>query len=663
MADTLPPLVVEIIVHNATAIGQLKEVQGQIKKVGQASKETSGLMPPMAEQFKELGRSLVSMATAVAIFEFLKQSTKIAADNAASYALFARQVKATKGGTDALAQSLDKQIQAMNEVGAVGTGPLRQTYGMFLRATGDTTKAMKLTNLAMNVSAGTHRNMTFVTRALSMAYDGNYTALRKLAPGAEKAKNGFQYLAKQFKDAAKTAADADPYKRLEEIMHKIQVTLGTALLPIVKIFYKVLEAVLPVLNPIVNLFSKLVVPIVRLAGQIIKMLMPALNVILKLAVDLIMVALKPLMKIIVALMPVIQGIANWLQFWGEILDYVVKSGGTNNIVMEALAWIIQKLSDAFKVFIDIATKGMNLILKFLHLPEIKFSASLDTSELDASLSDLSDVTAQNIKTPKQPKGGKTDPLITYLTDTQNKILDLQKKYRDALTKANQDYANAVMSQIDDFRSAFKQATEVNAADLFNMGYRSADQFIRVLGDKVKQTQQLAADAAKLSAQGYSAEFVKQVMSQGAVVGDQMAQSLLSASPEQAAQLQELYKQANDAAATGVNDLSVQIADQFTASTKNLADAMNKAAVQLKDALAVISRGVGQHVAGKKLTSKEAKLLSGVESGIKSGEKVANQQIINVTANSTSTASPSSIARDIVSSIKFGLPITATGTTR
>jgi hypothetical protein len=250
--------------------------------------------------------------------------------------------------------------------------------------------------------------------------------------------------------------------------------------------------------------------------------------------------------------------------------------------------------------------------------------------------------------------GGSDPVASYITATGNKVKDALTKYHNAIIKANQDFATAVQKQITDFRTVFQNATQTNVATLFNQGFRSVDQLTAQLQTKLAQANQLAADATKLSAAGYSAEFIKQVMSEGAVAGDQMAQSLLAATPEQAKKLQALYQQTNDAAANGVNDLSVQISDQFQTSTQALAKAMNNAAVTLKESLHKISRSVSQEGAKTGATGR----LKPLKREVSKDEAYANQQIINVTANSTNLASPQAVADAIVASIKFNFPLSA-----
>jgi len=60
---------------------------------------------------------------------------------------------------------------------------LRPALATAVRATGDLAKGQSLLRLALDVSAGTGKDVAVVTGALSKAFNGNQTALKKLVPG------------------------------------------------------------------------------------------------------------------------------------------------------------------------------------------------------------------------------------------------------------------------------------------------------------------------------------------------------------------------------------------------------------------------------------------------------------------------------------------------
>ena len=207
--------------------------------------------------------------------------------------------------------------------------------------------------------------------------------------------------------------------------------------------------------------------------------------------------------------------------------------------------------------------------------------------------------------------------------------------------------------------------------------QSADQLAAALKQRLQSIQQLAQDAASLSAAGYSKTFIEQVISQGPEMGDQMAQALLKGAPEVQKQIQDLFSQTQEASSTGVDQLAYNIQDQFTASTKALTSALDKAATTMSDALDRITTAMGDKLT--KLGSKvkgHAADVAAVQASITAGQSDATSASVNAYQTSTgnpavagqstaptfqinttanTNASPMQIAQSTVSAIKFNIP--------
>jgi hypothetical protein len=256
-------------------------------------------------------------------------------------------------------------------------------------------------------------------------------------------------------------------------------------------------------------------------------------------------------------------------------------------------------------------------------------------------------------------------------------LAVKQKFSNAVVKANADYANTIQAQIDQFRGAFAQATATDIGSIFANGVQSADQLAAALKQRLQSIQQLAQDAASLSAAGYSKTFIEQVVSQGPEMGDQMAQALLKGAPEVQKQIQDLFGQTQEASASGVDQLAYNIQDQFATSTKALTTALDKAATTMSDALDRITTAMGDKLSalGSKVKG-HAKDVAAVTSLVNqtqatgtsasmnayqtstgnpavAGQSTAPTFQINTTANTN--ASPMQIAQSTVSAIKFNIP--------
>lgn len=190
------------------------------------------------KQFNKLGGSLKSVVGALglsvgigALVNTLKDASKAAIEDTKSQALLANQLMNTVGATDDQITAVEASISAMQLQASVADDVIRPAFAQLTRATGDVAKATELTQLALDVSAGTGRDLGAVSVALSKAYQGNTTALSRLGIKAKDGVNIFDQLKTEFDGAAEAAAQNDPYQRLNIIFGEIQEQIGLALMP------------------------------------------------------------------------------------------------------------------------------------------------------------------------------------------------------------------------------------------------------------------------------------------------------------------------------------------------------------------------------------------------------------------------------------------------
>ena len=166
----------------------------------------------------------------------LKKATKAASDDRKSQGLLAQALQNTVGATAGAIAGAEQYIKKTQLQTAVLDDDLRPALATAVRATGSLASGQRLLDTALNVSAGTGKDLGTVTNAIAKAYNGNTASLKKLLPSIKTGSDFMQQLDTQFKGAAKTAANLDPYKRLEVIFADIQETVGTQLLPVLEEF-------------------------------------------------------------------------------------------------------------------------------------------------------------------------------------------------------------------------------------------------------------------------------------------------------------------------------------------------------------------------------------------------------------------------------------------
>jgi hypothetical protein len=157
--------------------------------------------------------------------------------------LLATSLRNTTGATDAQIASVEKFITKTSIAAAVADDELRPAFDKLVRGTGDVTKAQDLMNLALDISAGTGKDLGAVSDALSKAFNGQLGPLKKLDPAlASLIENGattdevFAALGNTFKGAASTSANtaSGKMKSFSIQMGEFKEAVGAAVFPIVE---------------------------------------------------------------------------------------------------------------------------------------------------------------------------------------------------------------------------------------------------------------------------------------------------------------------------------------------------------------------------------------------------------------------------------------------
>jgi len=199
-------------------------------------KKAQSEMGVLGEAAKKLGGVLAGVFAADKLVTFARDSVKAFADNQKQVALLTATLNNLGQGFRAL------QVNAFIDHLQLATGVSRDELipafqGLFI-ATGDATKAQDALQLAMDVSAGTGKDLSAVQAALSKAYLGNTTALSRLGAGLSKdiLKTGdmnkiTKQLALTFKGDAGLAAEtfAGKMARLQVSAKEVEETIGGGL--------------------------------------------------------------------------------------------------------------------------------------------------------------------------------------------------------------------------------------------------------------------------------------------------------------------------------------------------------------------------------------------------------------------------------------------------
>jgi hypothetical protein len=185
----------------------------------------------------------IAAAAGAAAIAIGVDAVKAAIEDEKSQATLAKTLQNTTKATDAQIKATENYIDKTSRATGITDDQLRPSLDRLVRSTGDVTKAQKLQQLALDVSAGTSKDLSLVSEALAKAYDGNFGALKKLGIPLDeniiKTKDfdaAVKVMSDTFAGQADIAANtfAGKMSRIKIAVDEAKESLGAALLPILE---------------------------------------------------------------------------------------------------------------------------------------------------------------------------------------------------------------------------------------------------------------------------------------------------------------------------------------------------------------------------------------------------------------------------------------------
>lgn len=221
----------------------LADVDDLKKKLGQGEQEVKGFGDKLGEFGKKAAAAFAVAAAAAAAYagKLLVDGVKAAIEDEKAQAKLATTLENTTGATKAQIKAVEDQILQMSLATGVADNQLRPSFEKLVRATNDVEEAQKLQTLALDIAAGSGKDLDAVSQSLARAYDGNTSALSRLGIGlstAELKSMTFDEvtakLAETFGGQASVQAETFSGKvaRLQVAFDEAKESVGARLLPI-----------------------------------------------------------------------------------------------------------------------------------------------------------------------------------------------------------------------------------------------------------------------------------------------------------------------------------------------------------------------------------------------------------------------------------------------
>jgi hypothetical protein len=201
------------------------------------------------KQMSSFGKSMKTISQSIngalafvginALGDGLIDMAKAAAEDAASMAVLNKVLVNSWKATDEQTRAVDKFIQTTSVQVGILDDDLRPAFAKIATTIKNPTRAMEVFSLAIDVAAGTGKELNTVSLAMAKFFGGQTSALDKLVPGIKNAGDKVGYLTDKYKGAG--AAGATAFDKLEVAMENIKEQLGSYLLPYIERFVSWLQ--------------------------------------------------------------------------------------------------------------------------------------------------------------------------------------------------------------------------------------------------------------------------------------------------------------------------------------------------------------------------------------------------------------------------------------
>jgi len=309
-------------------------------------------------------------------------SLKAAVEDQAQQAELARTLRTTTAATEAQVAAVEQYIARTETAAAVSDTELRPAFANLVRATGDVTKAQELMTVALDVAAGTGKDLETVTEALQEAFQGEVGPLKELdksltdliESGAD-ANTVMAQLADTFGGAAQQSTETleGRFKLMQIELNNAKEAIGVALLPI-------LERLVPVLESVAHFVANntdLIVILGSVVGTVAAAIV-GLNVAMGIynTIQAITVALNAVLATSFTALWVATGVGIIVAIIAAIVTLQIKFNILGKAV-QALKFVFEQAWNVLKGLINNAIDGINQLIEIINLipgvdiPQIK----------------------------------------------------------------------------------------------------------------------------------------------------------------------------------------------------------------------------------------------------------------------------------------------------
>lgn len=350
-------------------LGEVRDLSASLNK---GADDVSTFGDKITKFGKIAGAAFIAAGAAAAAYagKLAIDGVKSAIEDEAAQLRLATSLRNVTGATDDQIKSTEDYITKAQLAYGINDNDLRPSLDRLVRSTKDVEEAQKLQTLAINIAAGTGKDLASVTEALAKAHDGNFGALKRVGISLDeniiKSKDfdaATGQLAKTFEGQANIQAETfqGKMKRLNEAFGEAKEKVGgfiiDAVTPLISAF---MDRVVPSLDSVGTTLKDKLLPVFTIVAEFLKNLFKPILEGIKDAFDKVRDALGDNSEKFAKFFEVVKEVAG---FVAKYLAPVI--GTTLKVAFEIIGSVLSTVIDYFAGIIDVVTRAFNLIKSFV----------------------------------------------------------------------------------------------------------------------------------------------------------------------------------------------------------------------------------------------------------------------------------------------------------
>lgn len=350
-------------------LGEVKDLSDSLNK---GSDDVSSFGDKIGKFGKIAGAAFLAAGAAAAAYagKLAIDGVKSAIEDEAAQLRLATSLKNVTGATDSQIKSTEDYITKAQLAYGINDNDLRPSLDRLVRSTKDVEEAQKLQAIAINIAAGTGKELSSVTEALAKAHDGNFGALKRVGVSLDaniiKSKDfeaATAELSKTFEGQATKQAETfeGKMKRLNEAFGEAKEKVGgfiiDAITPLISTF---MDRVVPSLDSVGTTLKDKLLPIFSVIAEFLKNLFTPILEGLKDAFDSVRDALGDNSQKFAKFFEVVK------EVWAFTAKYLAPILGTTlKVAFEVIGVVLGEVIDYFGRVVGVITTAFNLVKSFV----------------------------------------------------------------------------------------------------------------------------------------------------------------------------------------------------------------------------------------------------------------------------------------------------------